>query len=311
MDSLAHKAGASQSFSFNSWLVSPPINESRIRWANVHILPHKLSSEIERGLPFDRSGSHYFAARETDSNLLESHSATNSMAEHEKFIFYRGVGDFATPLQVFSTSLNDISLTNRGEEALQHLFVLNVSGQTGKFRYLEKLSPGERRTLLINPSEDAVPLSRLSEEIGKLLAQSLVKEGLYKREAKAMIRTWDDSWFKEEGLRVLYILPRRWTDRTLPLALNPPANDLARVMVGRAEVISPSVQQALANNIIQAASGDSAAAQMAMKQFKSFGRFAEPALLLATKGQKAEILQTGAQLLRDATSKPTQTAKAF
>ena len=27
-----------------------------------------------------------------------------------------------------------------------------------------------------------------------------------------MIRTWEDSWFGEPGLRVLYTLPRSWAD---------------------------------------------------------------------------------------------------
>jgi len=47
------------------------------------------------------------------------------------------------------------------------------------------------------------------------MAAALVSEGLYQREAQAMVNTWRDSWFEEDGLRVLYTLPREWTDRTL------------------------------------------------------------------------------------------------
>src|SRR5687768_4370340 len=66
--------------------------------------------------------------------------------------------------------------------------------------------------------------------------EALVSEGLYEREATAMVKTWEDSWFGEQGLRVLYVLPRAWTDRTLPLSIEPKPKEIVRVMVGRAEM---------------------------------------------------------------------------
>jgi hypothetical protein len=41
------------------------------------------------------------------------------------------------------------------------------------------------------------------------LADALVSQGLYRKEADAMIETWRDSWF-EEGMRVFYLVPRAW-----------------------------------------------------------------------------------------------------
>ena len=51
--------------------------------------------------------------------------------------------------------------------------------------------------------------------------RALVEQGLYEKEARAMVNTWQDQWFAEEGTRVLYLLPRAWTDRTLPLQVSP------------------------------------------------------------------------------------------
>ena len=68
----------------------------------------------------------------------------------------------------------------------------------------------------------------------------LVAQGLYQKEAAAMVDTWRDSWF-EEGLRLFYIVPRSAVDAILPLEINPAPASMARVFVGRIELITPSV----------------------------------------------------------------------
>ena len=76
-----------------------------------------------------------------------------------------------------------------------------------------------------------------------------------------MVRTWDDSWFSEPGVRVLYTLPRAWTDRILPLTLEPKPRELARVMVGRAELITPPMEWELLKQVVRFADGDERADQ--------------------------------------------------
>ena len=143
------------------------------------------------------------------------------------------------------------------------------------------------------------------------MAESLVKAGLYQREANAMVKTWSDSWFQEDGVRVLYVLPRAWTDRTLPLTLDPAPRDLVRVMVGRAEIITPAALQQLTDAIRKATDGDSQARQAAVDQLRKLGRFGEPALQLAIKDAAPQIGQTGWNLFHAAASKSTEQAKAF
>jgi hypothetical protein len=81
------------------------------------------------------------------------------------------------------------------------------------------------------------------------LERILVEAGLYPREARAMVATWRDSWF-EEGTRVFYVLAPSDVDEILPLAIDPHPVQVARVFVGRMEVITPealdSVRRAIA-----------------------------------------------------------------
>jgi hypothetical protein len=76
------------------------------------------------------------------------------------------------------------------------------------------------------------------------LAVALEKEGLFKEEALAMLDTWKLSYFESEGTRVMFMLPRAWTDAQMPLSISAPA-DITRVMLGRIELVSSHQRQAL------------------------------------------------------------------
>jgi hypothetical protein len=88
---------------------------------------------------------------------------------------------------------------------------------------------------------DTPELTGSLEELRSALANSLIDSGLYRKEALAMLETWQNSWF-EEGMRVFYIVPHRFTDSRLPLKITPPAT-VSRVFVGRIEILSPWTQQ--------------------------------------------------------------------
>jgi len=73
--------------------------------------------------------------------------------------------------------------------------------------------------------------------LSRELADALEKQGLFKEEALAMLETWRLSYFESEGMRVMFVLPRAWTDAQLPLSISAPA-DITRVMLGRIELVS-------------------------------------------------------------------------
>jgi hypothetical protein len=76
------------------------------------------------------------------------------------------------------------------------------------------------------------------------LEAALVAQGLFPREAQAMVETWRDSWF-EEGSRLIYIVPSQAIDAILPLSVEPTATQTARVFVARIELITPETKQSV------------------------------------------------------------------
>jgi hypothetical protein len=76
------------------------------------------------------------------------------------------------------------------------------------------------------------------------LMSALVTAGLFHDEARALLSTWELSYFKSAGWRVFFLVPRAWTDFYLPLKVSIPST-ITRVMVGRIELISDEQKQAL------------------------------------------------------------------
>jgi hypothetical protein len=211
-------------------------------WKDVRVLAHPKVS-----LPQEPRGSHYYAARETTANLVQIKNET------EKFIFYRGVGSFTAPLRVMIGGANEdvLHLQNSGPAALKHFYVVQIRNGMAKYSQFDGMPPGEGREVKMEAALNEMPLSDFQDQIGNAMRAALEKEGLYAPEAAAMVKTWRDSWFGEDGVRVLYVLPRSWTDRTLPLTIQPKPDEIARVMVGRAEVIFPSQEWKLLKQIVR------------------------------------------------------------
>jgi hypothetical protein len=299
LDAGVHKAGVKSEFTFASFLPQRAAKDSRIVWSDVKLLPPERHGEVAQLLPREKAASHYYPARETDAAFVRvnSLSRTNSAPEYDRFLFYRGAGNFSTPLQVTTDAQAALTLTNTGSAPLSHLFVLRVRDGRGHFVKLDSLPGNAQRVSALNPDEPLSPLSELSRELGNQMAKALVSAGLFPREAQAMVNTWKDSWFAEEGVRVLYTLPRAWTDATLPMTLNPTPKELVRVMVGRAEVITPAMQEELAKQITAVKTGDAGARERAEAVLKRLGRFAEPALHLATGSAAPDLRETGWKLL--------------
>jgi hypothetical protein len=169
LNALAREVGAKPTFNLASLLSTAATMESGATWTSVDVLSAKDTREAAGALLTDRSGSHYFAARETDANLLRlpSLSHTNPSPELEKFIFYRGVGNFATPLVVKTAAGDKLTLSNTGIEPLQHLFLLRMDKGAGKFVAVNRLDPGEERTLDLEPGKGSSPVAELSVDLGK------------------------------------------------------------------------------------------------------------------------------------------------
>ena len=64
---------------------------------------------------------------------------------------------------------------------------------------------------------------------------ALMQAGLFNDEADAMLETWKESYFKNPGLRLFYMVPAEWTNYHLPLTISAP-HTLTRVLVGRIDL---------------------------------------------------------------------------
>ena len=95
----------------------------------------------------------------------------------------------------------------------------------------------------------------------------LVAQGLYLDEAQAMVETWRGSWL-EEGSRLLYIVPRKFVNEILPLSIDPAPAQIARVFVGRLELVTARTENAV----------ETAFAAHDKATLEKYGRFLEPIL---------------------------------
>ena len=252
--------------------------EPAVRWEKLRVLAPGVKAPA---FPQEEKGSHYYAARVADANSVQV-AAPNVPVQTENFLFYRGVGQFAAPLKVDleNAEREEWRATNTGKETLAGLLLLELRENEGRVLLAGDLAPGKSRGLPLLRREAFVPIEKVKEQMRTQMRKSLIAAGLYANEADAMIKTWDDSWFAEQGVRVLYLLPRPWADRVLPLSLKPEPREVARVMVGRAEILTPKMEKALTREVERYRTGDDAAKAVAVTNARTLalGRFAEPAI---------------------------------
>lgn len=198
--------------------------------------------------------SRYYAARNTDSAPL------HIGGQQEKFIFYRGMANFLAPLEAVFRSDGKLVVRNTGSDTIP--LAILFENHNGKIGY--RVAHGLDHAVTLDPPELTGDVPALRQD----MVNSLVEFGLYKKEALAMLETWQDSWF-EEGTRVFYIVPRPFVDAQLPLKITPAPATLARVFVGRVETLSPWTQQTIETAL---AKGD-------VPALTRFGRFLNPFLV--------------------------------
>jgi hypothetical protein len=219
-----------------------------IGWSDIKVQPGSTAD-----FPIEKSPSRYYAARGTDAVPIMAGG------QHEKFLFYRGVGRFAVPLSARVSGDGKIAVENRGSDAVPSVMLFENRG--GRLGY--RNAGAVRRSVTLDaPSLDG-SLSQLRYD----LENALVAQGLFPKEAQAMVETWRDSWF-EEGSRLIYVVPAAAVDAILPLQVEPAPSQTARVFVGRIELITPETKRAVREAI----------AKSDWSAVDRYGRFLDPIL---------------------------------
>jgi len=193
-------------------------------WRNLRVDP-----QFDPAFARELGGDHYYAARAVNSAPVELDRGDHGV-ERERFIFYRGVANFRIPLRVTQDGGN-LAIANLGAETYAHSFVFERNGPTASLVPLGALRPG---AVVIHDRAATKPTQRIDL---RGIEDALVADGLFRDEAAAMIETWRSSWF-EDGLRVLFTVPRSDVDALLPLSITP-AMQIERVFVGRYEIVTP------------------------------------------------------------------------
>jgi hypothetical protein len=230
----------------SEWYPKAVATAGAIAWKRVEVTPG--GSPV---LPTTVEPSHYYAARETDAVPLRAGG------EDEKLLFYRGIADFDVPVAPRFLPDGKLELRNLGAEAIRFALVFENRGGRVGFRVVRDWSA----KFLLDSPELTADAAAVHEE----MAAALREAGLFPKEAAAMIATWRDSWF-EEGMRVFYLVPRNRVDAVLPIRIDPAPGALERVFVGRVEVLSPAMRQAIQTAL---AGGDTAT-------LTKYGRFLRP-----------------------------------
>jgi hypothetical protein len=249
------------------WYPHAPSVNAGIDWGTFTVAAKASSVE----LPREGAVSHYYPARETEANLVKV-CGQGGACQFEKFLFYRGVGNFGLPVTAELVG-GTVRVRAAGNAPLGTVFVFERQGDRAGFTQVKAGRDFETPRAALTGSLDTLLRS---------LEESLVAEGLYRKEAAAMVETWRDHWF-EEGLRVFYILPRVATDKILPLTITPAPSELVRVMVGRVELITPKFEARVRADVTRLGAHELAARH---------GRFAEPALRkIATETSDASLTE--------------------
>ncbi|HEX3148363.1 MAG TPA: hypothetical protein VHR66_09790 [Gemmataceae bacterium] len=248
----------------------PP--EKNIRWDDLQVLAKEQPT-----LPTDRIKDRYLAARETDAQIVRTEG---EKTQYEKFLFYRGVGDFQMPFVVKATGDGKFTVKNTGKHAIPGYVLVNVHDRKVTFQAFGHLSPAAEEKIAL-PAEAST-----ADKLGDTMAELLVKQGLYEKEARAMVKTWRSDWFGDEGTRVLYLVAESVTDEFLPIKIDPKPDQMLRVLVGRHDVLTPEREKdidALVKRVNGPSNDDAKAADAVLHKL---GRYRWPAQTAAQERLK-------------------------
>jgi hypothetical protein len=213
-------------------------------------------------------------SRRVASTPVKWTSSFDGTEEREQFIFYRGLGTFDPPIRVVASDDGMLRVSNPSAETASAAFLLRVSGDRGRITKLGPLDSGVTQVVSAPLAEDDLDTYVMTAH--SMLEEALVGSGLHTDVARAMVDTWSRSWFRNTGLRLLYLAPRAWTDAWLPTTVTPTPAAFVRTLVGRIEVLTPADERYVLDLLRVRQSTGSTSVELG-----SLGRFAEPRLLRA------------------------------
>jgi hypothetical protein len=189
-------------------------------------------------------------ARVWTAPRLDNAATVETNGEHEKFLFYRGVGHKDAPIRLVRSG-PEFTITKETND-IADLWLVDIRPDgTTAFRVLHPFNQAPAFVLktpsTFKPEEYS---TSATSELRSALHKALVTAGLFDNEADALLETWQISYFKSPGLRLFFLVPEKWTSGTLPLRISIRGEarggvdraapvQITRVMVGRIEIVTP------------------------------------------------------------------------
>jgi hypothetical protein len=271
------------------------VGRAYLDWGAVRLTPPKQFAAIRvkgpkgqavpASLPPVNANDHYGRARETDSAVVETID-TEHGSHFEKFLFYRGLGNFKLPMKLVALGNDRFEVTNSGDDASGALLLMRIDNGLVRFARMDPVRARSAVEVTLPTTESTV------DQLTEAALRELTAAGLYEKESLAMVNTWRTSWFGENGTRLLYLVPSKQTDKLLPLKVDPAPDEQVRVLVGRLETITPEDCQQLVRKLVGSGANDKPSDDWVKEELKSLGRFAEPAIQFAIS-QTSDSTQVG------------------
>jgi hypothetical protein len=219
-------------------------------WKGLVLTPPAKAGDLADQLAMDPKlpDNHYFQARAVPDAAFVSRQGLLDEAgkaapdQVERFLFYRGMGEFQTGMFAGMSPEGELYVNNLNKDfGVKHSWVLRNTGEKLSWQKLEPfIAYDKKKSKAVSFQLDSLSQNENAEETLKIsMVSALEDAGLTNAEAAAMVATWDEQWYKEPGQRVFSIVPQALIDQKLPLTISPTPSELVRVFVHRQEVLSP------------------------------------------------------------------------
>ncbi|HMW05617.1 MAG TPA: hypothetical protein PK079_19340 [Leptospiraceae bacterium] len=191
-----------------------------------------LSPSENTPFTINTKSNEWISPRMTDSNLVKIGN------EIEKYIFYRGIASFEIPIQTQFKKIeseNFLEFKNKYSEKIPFVFVLKNPTNNPKTKtvlWKGNLNPNEKKELKLN---DTKPIVFSEKDITEFKI-ALESEGLYPKEAEAMLNTWKESYFETKGITIFWIVPESLIQKLLPIEFSIQPHEFKRVFIGRIKI---------------------------------------------------------------------------
>ncbi len=256
------------------WWPYAEVKNNTFTWKNITVggsPEFSISNKIDKKSWFN-------AARNTDASWVDVNGT------REKFLFYEGE-KVKTELPLKITGTKDrVKIENLAQKALQDIFVFKDK----KFKYFSELKKAE--TVEFSKIEKSPKASANLEKI-------LVKAGLKMKEAKSIVKIWDQEFFKNKGIRIIYRMSRNQYDNLLSIKITPEPDKLVRVGLVLVEDINPELQTKIENLIKMLASKKDAERDKTSQSLLKIGRPALAALYRTAKSKAPEVKQRALNII--------------